>query len=110
MPDAPAEGDETFFANLSPVNPAVGVFEPEATIIITENGVCVLYITNLFQMVNQIHTILTAVVPMIFFSTENVVVGEGDGVAEVCLNLSVPLSTDLSVEVSSTPGSGIIKH
>ena len=57
-------------------------------------------------MVNQIHTILTAVVPMIFFSTENVVVGEGDGVAEVCLNLSVPLSTDLSVEVSSTPGSG----
>ena len=37
-------------------------------------------------------------------------VGEGDGVAEVCLNLSVPLSTDLSVEVSSIPGSGKIKH
>ena len=44
--------------------------------------------------------------PTIFFSTENVVVGEGDGAAEVCLNLSVPLSTELSVEVSSTPGSG----
>ena len=48
VPDTPAEGDETFFANLSPVNPAVGVFEPEATIIITENGVCVYCTSQIF--------------------------------------------------------------
>ena len=35
-------------------------------------------------------------------------VGEGDGSAEVCLDLSVPLSTDLLVTVSSSPGTGIL--
>ena len=46
------------------------------------------------------------VIPTISFSTENVIVGESDGTAEVCLNLSVPLSMDLEVTVSFTAGSG----
>ena len=46
------------------------------------------------------------VMPRIFYSTENVVVNEGDGVAQVCLMLSIPLSVDLDVDVTSGPVSG----
>ena len=60
------------------------------------------------QIMSNISLFNYTVIPTIFFSTENVVVGESDGTAEVCLELSVPLSTDLEVAVSSTPGSGQI--
>ena len=46
------------------------------------------------------------VVPEISYSTENVVVNEGDGVAQVCLMLDVPLTVDLDVDVTSRPASG----
>ena len=49
---------------------------------------------------------LSPVVPSISFSTENVEVGEEDGSAEICLDLSVPLSTDLQVVVSASAGTG----
>ena len=52
------------------------------------------------------YTLLPVVVPEISFSTENVVVNEGDGVAQVCLMLDVPLTVDLDVDVTSGPASG----
>ena len=51
-------------------------------------------------------SVLCTVTPTISFSTEDVVVEEDDGSAQVCLNLSIPLSTDLEVVVTSSPGSG----
>jgi hypothetical protein len=77
----PAEGDEDLAATLTAVDARVDVTQPEASIIITEN-----------------------VVPSISFSTENVEVREEDGSAEICLDLSVPLSTDLQVVVSASAG------
>jgi hypothetical protein len=38
LADLPAEGDEDLFATLSAVDARVDVTEPEATIIITEDG------------------------------------------------------------------------
>ena len=52
------------------------------------------------------YTLLPIVVPEISYSTENVVVNEGDGVAQVCLMLDVPLTVDLDVDVTSGPASG----
>lgn len=43
---------------------------------------------------------------MISFVTDNVTVIENGGSAEVCLELSVPLSTDLEVVTISSPGTG----
>ena len=63
-----------------------------------------------FKGGSLLSALLSPVVPSISFSTENVVVGEGDGSAEVCLDLSVPLSTDLQVVVSASAGTGIILH
>ena len=45
--------------------------------------------------------IWSSVVPLISFTSTDVEVGESDGVAQVCLMLSVPLSTDLTVAVTS---------
>ena len=39
---------------------------------------------------------------MIFFTTDDVEVIESEAVAEVCLRMNVPLTTDLEVAVSST--------
>ena len=43
---------------------------------------------------------------MIFFSADNIEVGEGDGTAQVCLQLSVPLVSDLQVSVTAAAGTG----
>ena len=43
-----------------------------------------------------------SVFPVISFSSTDVVVGESDGTAEVCLMLSMPLATNLTVAVTST--------
>ena len=51
---------------------------------------------------------LNAVTPTISFSTEDVVVDEDDGSAEVCLELSIPLSTNLEVVVTSAAGTGVL--
>ena len=38
LSDLPAEGNEDFFATLSAIDSRVSVTEPEATVIITEDG------------------------------------------------------------------------
>ena len=43
-----------------------------------------------------------SVIPIISFTSTDVVVGESDGTAEVCLMLNVPLETNLTVAVTSS--------
>ena len=47
-------------------------------------------------------TVRSSVVPTLSFKSDDFVVGESDGVAEVCIILSVPMSIDLTVVVTSS--------
>ena len=59
-----------------------------------------------FSLVLHFYYHAVTVVAELYFTSGDVTVNEGDGTAEVCLELSVPLSTDLEVSVSSNPGTG----
>ena len=104
LTDVPAEGNEDLTASLTVSDTRVTVFNPQATVTITED--CRKTLRKLCNRIIRSIFYLHTVVPTISFSTENVVVGEGDGSAEVCLQLSVPLVTDLQVSVTAASGTG----
>ena len=63
-------------------------------------------IEMMYAFLLPFHQFSLTVIPTISFSTGDVVVEEDDESAEVCLDLSIPLSTNLEVVVTSAAGSG----
>ena len=65
------------------------------------------YSKTVFQCI-LVSCFLSSVSIVIFFTTDDVEVIESDAVAEVCLRLNVPLTTDLEVAVTSTASGSAI--
>ena len=106
LSDALSEGDEDLTAGIAvAADSGIGVFAPEASVIITEPRMCASAHTSI-----NVHTCIALCMiefPFvsdlirIMFKTENVEVVENRGLAEVCLMLSNSTSTALNVNVTS---------
>ena len=126
LSDLPAEGDEDLRARLQTSDSSVVIVVPEANITITEESMYVQRKMHVYHILKTVSVVvyindchfsqysktvlqctlvsyfLSSVSIVILFTTDDVEVIESEAVAEVCLRLNVPLTTDLEVAVSST--------